>query len=55
MATETCGICGRQVLYSESVHATINTRSEAGVVDYYVCGDCYETELVPLFGMETPA
>ena len=44
---EDCRICGREVLYSESVHTTMHTGDD-GVVDFYVCGTCYEEELAPL-------
>ncbi|MFB6071623.1 MAG: hypothetical protein ABEJ88_01500 [Halobacterium sp.] len=47
--TETCGVCGDDLSVSQSVHVTVNTKSDAGVVDYYVCRPCYERELEGLF------
>lgn len=49
MVTETCGICAAQVSLRNTVHVMINTKSDAGVVDYYVCRSCYEGDLEPLF------
>ncbi|WP_336037857.1 hypothetical protein [Halobacterium yunchengense] len=46
---ETCGVCGDAVAVRDAVHATINTKSDAGVVDYYVCRSCYEERLAVLF------
>lgn len=46
---EECGICGTEVPYGVTVHALIHTKSEEGVVDYYVCRPCYEERLEPLF------
>lgn len=51
---EHCRICGREVLYSESVHTTMHTGDD-GVVDFYVCGSCYEEELAPLVGSDEEA
>jgi hypothetical protein len=45
----TCGICEDDVPLGHAVHATIHTKTDAGVVDYYVCQPCYEDELAPLF------
>ncbi|MCG1003599.1 MULTISPECIES: hypothetical protein [Halobacterium] len=45
----TCGVCGDDVGLDHAVHATINTKTDDGVVDYYVCQPCYEGELAPLF------
>lgn len=49
VATEQCGICGAVVPYSETVHVTIHTKSEAGVVDDYICRSCYEADLAEYF------
>ena len=49
MSTEGCGICGHTVPFSDTVHVLVHTRSDEGVVDYYVCRSCYETDLEPLF------
>jgi hypothetical protein len=32
----------------DAVHVTVNTKSEAGVLDEYVCRSCYDAELAPL-------
>lgn len=49
MPSEQCGICSKDVLFSETVHVLIHTRTETGVVDYYVCRGCYEEEVAPAF------
>lgn len=49
MSSEACSICNKAVPFSHTVHTMIHTRSDAGIVDYYICRDCYEDELVPLF------
>lgn len=49
MATEQCGICGAVVPYSETVHVTVHTKSDAGVVDEYVCRGCYREHLGEFF------
>lgn len=49
MPTEECGVCGQTVPFSGTVHVLVHTRSEEGVVDYYVCQECYEDELAPVF------
>lgn len=50
MATERCGICEATVPYDDTVHVTVHTKGEAGVVDEYVCRDCYEEHLEDHFG-----
>lgn len=47
--TETCGICGDTVPFGDTVHVLVHTKTEAGVVDYYVCRSCYDGDLAPLF------
>ena len=49
MAGEECAICEALVSFSDTVHVLIHTRSDEGVVDYYVCGACYGEDLAPLF------
>ena len=49
MVTEDCGICGAAVSLRNTVHVMINTKGDAGVVDFYVCRSCYEADLAPLF------
>lgn len=49
MSTEPCGICEATVPYSDTVHVTIHTKSDAGVVDDYVCRSCYEAHLQEYF------
>jgi uncharacterized protein YlaI len=46
---EQCSICEQTVPFDATVHATIHTKSDAGVVDYYVCRDCYRERMAPLF------
>lgn len=53
MATEPCRICEAVVPYDDTVHLTIHTKSEDGVVDYYVCRNCFESELAVLFDRES--
>jgi len=48
MALETCGSCGQQVPFSETVHVLVHTKSEDGVIDSYVCRGCYERHLRPI-------
>lgn len=45
MTTETCAICDAIVPYSDAVHMTVHTKSEDGVVDDFVCRECYESEI----------
>lgn len=49
MSTELCGICQGTVPYSDTVHVTIHTKSDTGVVDDYVCRKCYEEHLEEYF------
>lgn len=49
MPTEDCGVCGTQVPFSDTVHVLVHTRTDEGVVDYYVCRSCYDEELAPVF------
>lgn len=49
MSGEPCDVCSSIVPFSETVHVLLHTRSDAGVVDYYVCRRCYEDQLEPLF------
>jgi len=43
------------VSFSDTVHVLLNPRGDEGVVDYYVCRNCYEEELAPLFQSSAPA
>lgn len=49
MPTEKCGICNGTVSFSETVHMLIHTKTDEGVVDYYICRSCYEEKVAPLF------
>jgi hypothetical protein len=49
MPSEDCGICSATVPFAETVHVLIHTKTDEGVVDYYVCRSCYEDEMAPLF------
>lgn len=49
MAGEGCVICGATVPFSSTVHVLINTKTEDGVLDYYICEDCYTEKLAPHF------
>lgn len=53
MTTEPCRICEAVVSFDDTVHLTIHTKSEDGVVDYYVCRNCFERDLEDLFDRET--
>lgn len=53
MTTEPCRICEAVVPFDDTVHMTIHTKSADGVVDYYVCRNCFESELEGLFDRET--
>jgi len=46
--TETCPVCGEAVPVRHAVHVTVNTKTDAGVLDQYVCRSCYRAELAPL-------
>lgn len=48
--TETCGVCGDEVPFSATVHLLVHTRTDEGVIDYFVCRPCYEAEIEPAFG-----
>lgn len=48
MATETCGVCGEAVPFSMTVHVVLHVE-EGEVKDHFVCRDCYESEIEPLF------
>ncbi|HKJ58475.1 MAG TPA: hypothetical protein VKA37_04540 [Halobacteriales archaeon] len=43
------------VSFSDTVHVLLNPRGDEGVVDYYVCRNCYDEELAPLFQSSAPA
>lgn len=49
MSSEQCGICEAVVPYSDTVHVTVHTKSESGVVDDYICRNCYEENLAAYF------
>lgn len=49
MSTEPCGVCGATVPFAKAVHVVVHTRTEEGVVDHYLCRNCYEADLAPLF------
>lgn len=55
MSTEPCGICGAVVPYKDTVHVTIHTKSDAGVVDDFICRSCYEAEFQEFFEEEAEA
>ncbi|MCU4718351.1 hypothetical protein [Halapricum hydrolyticum] len=52
MALETCGSCGEQVPFADTVHVLVHTKGEDGVIDSYICRDCYEEYLQPV--VESP-
>jgi len=45
---ETCPVCGETVAVRNAVHVTVNTKTDAGILDEYVCRSCYRAELAPL-------
>lgn len=49
MPAEECGICGATVALGDAAHVMLNSKSEDGVRDYYVCPTCFEDELLPYF------
>lgn len=49
MLSEECGICDSTIPFSDTVHVLIHTKSDEGVLDYYVCRECYESELAATF------
>lgn len=53
MLTEECRICDATVPYDNTIHLLIHTKSDAGVVDYYICKPCYNDEIQPLFASDT--
>ena len=50
MPTERCGICGTKVPMGHSTHLLVNP-ADGEVTDHYVCGSCYEAEVVPLLDL----
>lgn len=48
MGTQDCGVCGQTVAFGDTVHVLVHTKSDEGVLDSYVCRDCYEADLGPL-------
>lgn len=57
MSTEECAVCGEVVGFHHTVHVMFHTGGDEGVVDHYVCRQCYDDDLAPLFeaGVETEA
>jgi len=49
MPVEECASCGAAVSLSDAVHLLVHTKSEAGVVDHYVCRQCYEDRIAVVF------
>lgn len=49
MSTEECAVCGEVVGFHHTVHVMFHTGGDEGVVDHYVCRQCYDGELAPLF------
>lgn len=45
---EDCGVCGTTVPFSLTVHVLVHTNTDDGVLDTYVCRECYEEHLEPL-------
>jgi len=45
MTTESCAACEAVITYSDAVHVTVHTKGEKGVVDEFICRDCYETDI----------
>lgn len=45
---EDCGVCGTTVPFSLTVHVLVHTNTDEGVLDRYVCRECYEAHLEPL-------
>lgn len=49
---EDCRICGTTVPFSVTTHVMLNPSGEDGVSDCYVCQNCYEEHLEPLFAVD---
>jgi hypothetical protein len=45
MAPETCAVCGNRYPFDSTVHVLVHTNGAEGVLEYYVCENCYEAEL----------
>ena len=50
---ETCGICQASIPFGDAIHLVIHTRSEEGVIDYFLCRSCYEQTLESKVGRAT--
>ena len=48
MATEACAVCESVQAFADTVHVLVHTNTDAGVVDHYVCRQCYEEHLAPV-------
>ncbi|MFB6126490.1 MAG: hypothetical protein ABEJ79_04225 [Halolamina sp.] len=48
MPSQDCRVCGGTATFADMVHVLVHTRTDAGVLDSYVCQDCYETDIEPL-------
>lgn len=46
---ERCRFCGESYPFGDTVHLLVHTQSEAGVLDFYVCRGCYESEIADKF------
>jgi hypothetical protein len=48
---ERCRLCGATVRVADAAHVMLNA-PDAAVEDGYVCADCFEASVAPLFATE---
>lgn len=49
VTAEDCAVCGARVPFDDTVHLLVHTHDEDdGVIDAYLCRDCYEEHLAGL-------
>jgi len=48
MATERCAVCDGVFPFDDTVHLLIHTNTEDGVLEWYVCQQCYEQDVASL-------
>jgi len=51
---ERCRLCGATVRVADAAHVVLNA-PDAAVADWYVCVDCFEGSVAPLFEGEAGA
>lgn len=52
MLDERCPVCKNKASFSDTVHLLIHTHTDVGVIDHYVCRNCFEEHIEPVFETE---